>query len=238
MLLLGIDLETTGTDPTLHHVVEVGAILYNTETKREVQSFSTLVVPSENWIIPPLISHLTGIHSLDVLDLGMSSSGAWSFIAKMASKAEAWCAHNASFEKSFIPEGHILNEMACFDTMLDIPYPDYVRHRDLERLSLSHGFPNMNAHKALPDVQAMFNVLSCYEWADVEAYWHSPSNYFECVAKGRTFLPFELKDEAKSLGLQWDGANKKWGANLRQMEYESLTKRIEDEDLNVELLIA
>lgn len=230
MYLLGIDVETTGLDPSQHHVIELAGALYNTETRRVTSCFSFLL-KHEDMVITPEITALTGIHACDVLEFGVQHSTAWAHIAKMAGKAEAWVAHNAEFERGFIPESHGIFSLPCLDTMKDVPYPSQIRHRDLERLSLSHGCPNMIAHQALPDVLTMFEVLSRYDWDEVQTYWQTPAHEFQALCT------FENKDHAKALGFNWDGKRRIWVAELRQREQKTITEKIKKEGLPVELVI-
>ena len=45
MLLLGIDLETDGLDPKVNNILEVGAVLYDWDTKTPVQMLSEFIDP-------------------------------------------------------------------------------------------------------------------------------------------------------------------------------------------------
>jgi DNA polymerase III epsilon subunit-like protein len=232
-ILLGIDFETTGVYAPDCHIIEIGAALYNTETKSTSSAISMLI-KSPDMVISPEITQLTGIHPCDVVEFGVSLQGAIAYVAKMAGKSAAWVAHNASFEQSFM-DVHcplFLKELPLLDTMKDIPYPSHIRHRDLERLSLSHGCPNLMAHRALPDVFAMFEILKRYDWGEVETYWKEPSCTYQAQCS------FDDKDQAKSLGFAWDGDRKMWLKDLRQEECLDLCKRVQDEGLSVTIVRA
>ena len=231
MLLLGLDFETTGVYAPDCHIIEIGASLYNTETKSTLNSISMLV-KSPEMVISPEITQLTGIHPCDVIDAGVSLPGATAYVAKMAGRADAWAAHNADFEQSFM-DVHcpsFLKELPLLDTMKDIPYPSHIRHRDLERLGLSHGCPNLMAHRALPDVLAMFEVLKCYDWETVKAYWQEPAHTYQAQCD------IKDKDQAKRLGFKWNPDSRKWLKDLRQAECLALLQEVHDKHLNVTII--
>ena len=47
MLLLGLDFETTGLDPAVHSICEVGAQLWDVDERRAIQSMGYLVKVSD-----------------------------------------------------------------------------------------------------------------------------------------------------------------------------------------------
>lgn len=59
MILLGIDLETTGLDITTCGVIEVGAVLWDTGANQILRSYSTLVRTEQ--AIPSEVTKLAGI---------------------------------------------------------------------------------------------------------------------------------------------------------------------------------
>jgi DNA polymerase III epsilon subunit-like protein len=60
--LVAIDLETTGLDPKLDAIIEIGAV--RTRDGEIVAEYSTLINPGT--AIPPYVTHLTGIRTEDV----------------------------------------------------------------------------------------------------------------------------------------------------------------------------
>jgi len=233
MLLLGIDFETTGLYPPDCHIIDIGISLYDPELGIEIESYSTLI-KNVGVTVSPVITAITGIADEAVYAHGKRPEIAFKAIENMAGKASAWVAHNGDFEREFMkvhmPESRLL-ELPLLDTMKDIPYPDSIRHRDLERLGLSHKCPNLMAHRALPDVQAMLEVLKCYDWETVKAYWHEPSLTYwaDC--------DIENKDQAKGLGFGWNPNIRKWTKSLRKSEHLALCKTVDDEQLDLKIIL-
>ena len=222
MKLIGIDFETTGIDPTVDKVIEMGYAIYDTDTGHVVRSGSWLVNDASA-SIPEEIEHLTGICSED-LKHGFPPKKAWSGLGSLATGCQALVAHNAEFELGFIRaalgDGAALLSLPVLDTVRDIPYPSYMKHRDLERLSLYHGCPNLMAHRALPDVLTMLAILAWYPWRQVAEYWMLPTVALKAVG-----LPYNRKDEVKALGFQWDGDAKVWLKNTRGEETEAVLEK-------------
>jgi DNA polymerase III alpha subunit (gram-positive type) len=219
MLLLGIDFETTGLDPQTASIIEIGAVLYCPYFKSVVQSFSVLTTAEE---VPEEITSLTGI-TLELLQANaVPLDKAFDSLERFARKASLLVAHNADFEKSFIqavrPQSPLL-EMQTLDTMTDIPYSPHIRHRDLERLSISHNCVNSTYHRALPDVMTMFSVMSRYEWDDVMAYYVSPTREVQAI------VGFDNNHLAKQCSFQWNPDRKQWLKKVKDLDMEVLQKK-------------
>jgi DNA polymerase III epsilon subunit-like protein len=244
MLLLGIDFETTGVHAPDCHIIEIGVSLYNPEMKLVTESHGILV--NNGVVIPAEITQITGITQEAVYAHGRRPESALQYVEQLATKATAWAAHNADFERDFIkvhmPDSRLL-QIPCLDTMKDIPYPSHVKHRDLERLGLSHGCPNLMAHRASPDVLAMFEILKRYDWEDVEAYWKEPAATFKAVFSPDDYPDrfndpafHACKDLVKSLGFKWDKPNGQWIFSARQREILEACQAVNESGLNVTIV--
>jgi DNA polymerase III subunit epsilon len=210
-ILLGIDLETTGIEPHLGHIIEVGVALYDTETKMLFNEMSLLVndmtpnAEGNGWVIPDEIRYLTGIHPQTLLDQAVSLANAFNFVHKLASRADYLVAHNAKFETQWIlhhlPESPLLTK-PLIDTLTDLPYSPHQKHKDLERFCLKHRVFYPHAHRALHDVVAMMDVLKCYPFDKVLERSCSPS------IKLQAMVSMQQKDLAKAIGYGWNPENK------------------------------
>lgn len=98
MIVRVIDLETTGVDPSEGaEIIEIAAVDVDLTPGafRIVQSQSTLVKCSRT--IPPETS---AIHH--IIDADLENAPAWDEVISNYGGAEAYCAHNAKFERLFL----------------------------------------------------------------------------------------------------------------------------------------
>ena len=227
-ILLGIDLETTGIEPHLGHIIEVGVALYDTETKMLFNEISLLVNdgfvnPTDNSeIISENIHYLTGIHPKTLMEQGGTLVKAFDFVNRLALKADYIVAHNADFEiqwiKHHLPDSPLLNK-PLIDTMTDLPYSRHQKHKDLERLCLKHNVFYPHAHRALHDVVAMMDVLKCYHFNKVIERFCSPSVNLQAM------VSFEEKDLAKAIGYGFNPQNKTWTKTVKELDVQAELER-------------
>lgn len=154
MLIRCIDTETTGLDPKKDQLCEVGWVDLDLDedagTLKRKGLASMLVNPGIP--IPPEISAVHHIVDEDVRDVNLTPAGA----IEIVSGADAYVAHNAAFEKQFLPfktwictykvgvtlwpdaPGHSLQTLRYWLGLIDIPH--------LDRATAP-------MHRALPDSQ-------------------------------------------------------------------------------------
>ena len=101
-MLLIIDLETTGTDPAVDHVVEVGAVLFDVDLAVPVACKSALVRAESNPAelvngIPA--AALTGSWCITPEQVRPMLAG----FAKLSPEPPIWVAHNAAFDRQWLP---------------------------------------------------------------------------------------------------------------------------------------
>jgi DNA polymerase III subunit epsilon len=159
MNLLIIDTETTGLDPNIHQVIEVGAILYSVEHRAAIQQVSTLIECFEN-----PAQHVNGIDP-GLTQISPHGSCLWT-ISHMAARAEYIVAHNADFDRQWFSKAplrpllnHLGEYLPWLDTM-DMPFPGSEPGSNLVKLALSQGVPVVSAHRALTDCQLIASIFS------------------------------------------------------------------------------
>ena len=92
-----LDTETTGVDPSLHDIVEVGAILFDLEHACAIESWASLVrCPSNaaeaiNRIPAAAVAELEDAHAAEAVLSGLQSAAEW---------AEAVVAYSAPFDRA------------------------------------------------------------------------------------------------------------------------------------------
>ncbi len=212
MILLGVDVETTGLNHLSDEVTEVGAVLWCTEKSTPLRLFSKFVqakVP-----ISEEITQLTGITQEMVDKYGEPADAVAEELKDFAKDSEALVAHNAVFDINFLNGMGFVYDRPVIDTRVDIKYPGFVTTRKLTHLAADHGFANPFAHRALFDVLTMLRVLEKYDFYEVLARSKEP------LVRASAQVSFAKKDLAKARGYSWDADNKTWFKEMKKSDAE------------------
>ncbi|HYI00158.1 helicase C-terminal domain-containing protein [Hyalangium sp.] len=149
-----LDLETTGLDPRVDEVIELGALFF--ENGQEVRRIARLYSPSRP--LPITIRRLTGID--DALLAGRPRFG--SDMEELREALTGWTvvAHNAPFEKGFLPEllGPIRAPVLDSCELLHYLHPELSSH-SLEAMLRWAGQKPRTAHRVVTDCLATHAVL-------------------------------------------------------------------------------
>ncbi len=151
MRFVALDFETTGTDPMLDRIIQVGAVLF--DTAEPLARFVTYVRYTSS--LPVRIKRLTGITEQQLVDapeIQHVIENLLGFIGK-----EPVIAHNASFEEGFLEAeagraGIRLPPIRFIDTveLSRLACPDLHNHR-LDIMAQSLGIPLPQHHDAESD---------------------------------------------------------------------------------------
>lgn len=222
MVVLGVDIETTGLDPKQSEVTELGIVLYDLEKKFTIYQGSHLIM-KEKHDIPKEVEELTGITNELRTKWGVPKEGVKESFQQAMGHADYLMAHNAGFEQSFLGK----MTMPWIDTATDLPYPPTITTRKLTYLAAEHGVCVRTAHRALEDVKTMIAIASHYDPAVIKKYADSPSiNVRACVG-------FETKDLAKERGYRWNGEKKIWVKPLKEFQ---LNEEMDEAPFQVEVI--
>ena len=233
MLLLGLDLETTGRDIMVDQAIEVGAVLWDTDKAKPLKIFSEMVFYDEIWkgatstkedierLIKVSYSELQqyGKHPLDVYH-GLKQIMSIPDIAAVV-------AHNGNeFDKPLLLNnlkrwGIEIPNLPWIDTMIDIPYSPEIKARKLPYIAAEHGFLNPFAHRAIFDVLTMLKIVQFY---DIE--WILKVSKEPIVTLvANTVHPREdgghSNEVAKSRGFHYDVPNKRWIKVVRESQVQT-----------------
>lgn len=217
MRLLGIDFETTGLDPAVDTITEVGAVLWDTELSAPilVQSFYLdfgIETLSEE------ITQLTGITLPQLKEFGLEPEMGLNIVHSMLQNVTAFVAHNGTafdskFYKSWCARVNI--EPAShhwIDTQNDLPYPDNIKTRKLTHLAAEHKFLNPFDHRAVFDVLTMLKVMDCYDPNDVLKLSCEPT---VCLQASVTYPD---RKQASDRGYRWNGDRKIWWRTFKESQ--------------------
>lgn len=220
MYILGLDFETTWTDPVnpkLARPTEVGAVLYDTEKRMPVRIYNSLVYdPSDYPSSPQELVDLTGI-SDDMLEKnGIMPNEMLEVLNSLMDISDYVLAHNGTeFDKVIYEEecerwGARVVELHWIDTKTDVPYPDHIKTRKLTHLAADHGFANPFSHRALFDVLTMLKVCEEYDFTEIVKLSKEPN--VTVVAN----VSYHDRELAKKRGYYWDGENKRWKKQMKE----------------------
>ncbi len=171
MLLLGLDLETTGLDIGSSEIIEIGAVLWDWSRKIPLKINSDLVQCEKP--VPPEISALTGIEDQQLRDWGLPLNEALARLHDLSLAADYVVAHNGNgFDRLFLERVWLHHPQTKFqkkwiDTLTDLPLGSKINTRKLGYLAAEHGFLNPFSHRAVFDVLTMLKVMSHYP----EKFW-------------------------------------------------------------------
>lgn len=223
MLLLGVDVETTGLDTANDRIIELGAVLWSVEEKKPLVLYSDLIFVGDREV-PAVIESLTGISDGHVKKYGMPLQYVLGRFNYLAQQADFIVAHNGTnFDKPILEAEYA---RACFpfpkapwiDTSVDVPYPEKTGTRKLTYLAAEHGFLNPFAHRAIFDVLTMTAVLSRYDAEEVARISKEPSVTLTAMTRPPWVDGGKSNDAAKAKGYRWNGADKKWQKTVKRSQ--------------------
>jgi DNA polymerase III alpha subunit (gram-positive type) len=220
MLMLGIDLETTGLNKDIDKIIEVGVVVFS--------PFDWSIWTMHSWLVhqkvPEHIRDLTGISQIMLDKNGQSEFVVANKLVALINhfKINSIVAHNAPFDIGFLKEfikqlpehSSILDDKLIIDTKIDLPYKKDMGQGDLTRICAKHGFLNPFAHRAVFDVLSMIKVMSNYNIEEITFRAKSPNVTLVSDA------PFSQKEEVKKAGFYWKPATKTWERLVKQCDIE------------------
>ncbi len=152
------DIETTGLDPTVNEITEIGAL--KLKGLEVVDMFSSLIKPKNP--IPPEITDLTGIDNNMVAAAPPIEEVLPKFIGFAG--AATLIAHNADFDLSFIKHHYkqltnkeINNSVLCTLKLSRYLLSNLMNHK-LHTVASHFGFTVQNRHRAMGDVELTYQV--------------------------------------------------------------------------------
>ncbi|MCP5276940.1 MAG: 3'-5' exoribonuclease [Thiobacillus sp.] len=149
-----IDLETTGANPTIDRITEIGIVEVEGE---KVSTWNTLVKPERT--IPAFIQQLTGISNEMVADAPTFAQVADELDQRL--QGRLFIAHNARFDYGFIKnEFQRLGRRFRADVLCTVRlsrklFPEHHRH-NLDSLIARHGLVTGDRHRALADADLIW----------------------------------------------------------------------------------
>ena len=219
-LVLVIDIESTGIDAKKDEIIEIGAALYDWETKKPVSLQSDIILYDGK--LSETIKRITGIEDW-MLEKPYATplKTAMFRLSRLMISAKYIVGHNLPFDLRFLATaaaktGIILPERILIDTMRDLPISEHIKTKKLGYLAEEHGLFNPFKHRAVFDCLTTFQLMSCYKLEDILESQKSETITVEAI------VDFDHKDLAREQGFHWDGPEKKWLMEIKKSRYEKL----------------
>ena len=211
-VLLIIDTETTGLDPSHGQCIEVGAVLFHVASRALLAQVSFLLPASRN-----PAQHVNGI-AAEVTQLPQPWQAGLSCFEAMLDRADAVLAHNVAFDRQWFGIGPLpAIEKPWICSMADIQWPADRHLRptpSVRDLALAYGVPVWAAHRALTDCIYLVQVFErCVDLEELLAAAQEPRQLF------RAKLSYAERHRAKEAGFRWnDPVAGAWSRRLSDRE--------------------
>lgn len=204
-----LDTETNGLEPGKHQVIECAVILYDLELATPLESYSRLLYAKHNDAFEINQIPLAALPAAPT----QNPNGEWVKFENMASHADAFVAHNAQFDRRFVPTW-ISEKKPWVCSENDIEWPRGKSGSTLVKLALAHNLGVVSAHRALTDCDTLARLFTRAAELGVNLVKLIEDAMLPKV-RLQALVPFDRKDEAKDAGFRWESDKKQWVKDVR-----------------------
>lgn len=234
MKLLGIDFESTGKDPQIARITEIGALLkYLPPKEKSTRYYSKLLFDVS---YPPQsqeVIEVTGITDEMLKSEGVTPPVGLLELFYSIGDADYIFAHNKEFDKTLLYKecarwGLTPPERPWICTMTEVPYPDRLRCRKLSHLAIDHGIAVDPAklHRAVGDVELMLRIVDCYPFPDLLRFASESTLILEAKVVPPWTDSGKSTQKAKERGFRWQETGgkvyaKRWVKSIKKSRLEN-----------------
>ena len=223
--LLILDTETTGLDPETQHCVEVGAILFDVQS-RAVLAQQSFLLPAETNAAEP-INRIPAA----VTRLPQPWKEGLRWFQNLLDAADVLVAHNAAFDRQWFGRGElpaVTQPWLCSMDDMRWPADRQLRSRPSVRdLALAYGVPVWAAHRALTDCIYLAEVFARCE--DLEQQLLQGLEPRQLV---RAKVSYDDRQLARDAGFRWNDPIKgAWARRMSEREIQELSFPVAPVDL-------
>ncbi len=230
---MNVDLEFSGPNLDKDRVIEIGAVLWDSEYGQPVKQMSELILENGKPPISQEVFELTGI-SDELLERwgakGEAIEKVLSNLKVMMEQADYIVAHNGTnYDKPMIGAmfnryGIAMPNTLWIDTYKDVEFPSRIRSKSQAMLEHSHGFINPFPHRALTDVLSLLKIISNYDLDRMVKLAKSPILTLQAVlnppnwSDQKELQEFNLKKNKVSRAqFKWNPENKTWTKKVHKI---------------------
>ena len=208
-----IDTETTGLDTDVCEIIELGYQIIEFDS----QGYFYKVLSAQNFLNEPkgeISAEVTQVTGLTMDDV-QGQTIPWDKVEAEIKDVQLCVAHNASFDRPVLERYSdvFVNKIwGCSVAQIDWMKQAHVASRSQEFLCWKVGQFFYGAHRALDDVQALTQLLSCsISENNVPAF----SFLLNAVRQSKSLIkatgaPFDIKDALRSRGYRWNVSERVW----------------------------
>lgn len=235
MLIAGFDTETTGLNVKEDHIVQVGVVLWDTESakKKAKMKFDAVIKGEHIREIPAKAAESNGLSMADVEKYGCKIQDVFTCLHQVFARCDAIMAFNGdNFDRPIYEENckrHGIEPVAgklWIDAMTEVPYPSDKTARRLTYLASEHGFVNPFPHDAISDVLTMLKIADLYDWNRIVEMARTPTYVVQAVmpfTKDEMFSTRKeefkvMKDRVKENGFFFDFETKTWSKRVKEFD--------------------
>lgn len=220
MIVLGLDIESTGLDKVKDRPIEVGLALWTTKFNRTLDARGFLVQP-DGVPVTAEITDITGINQGMVDKFGYTSEEGYDESMYFIDRAEAIVAFNgARFDIPMYREWAKRLAKQFPEKLIIDPYTDLpMRGQELITMCAKMGI-YYDPHEAGADVGAMLRLMSKFDFEVVLTRAKSPTVVIQSL-QGR----YE-NDKAKKHKFRWNPDRKMWWKAVKEIDVDELAKAV------------
>ena len=213
MYIIGLDVETTGLDAE-DEIVEMGAVLYCTITKRNIASFGK-IYKVEKWSDEAQECHKIDRSISNLMEFAKDSIDPWDLLS--GDLAKYVVAHNAAHDYKFVTKvWPSFKKKPWLCTVEDLPHRQVIHatSKRLAHLCADYQIMFTNWHQALADAEACAKIAGLHDLD--EAYNFKMTPKYKLICRGDFIkdiknhladCPSTVFDGRKYV---WDSENKYW----------------------------
>lgn len=223
MLVVGLDLESTGLDKIQDRPIETAMVLWSTNYNRGLDS-RALLIQSDGVPVTPDITEINGITQEMCDALGYSPADAYDESIRYIDRADAIVAFNG--RRFDIPMCNSwANRLATKfpDKLIIDPFQDLpMKGQELITMCAKKRI-YYNPHEALADVGAMLELMGKFDFETVLMRAKSP------VVVVQSLQSQKENKKAKKHKFRWNPDEKIWWKAVKQMDIDELARKVNGE---------
>jgi len=223
MIVVGLDLETTGLNKVADRPIEACVTLWTTNFHRSLDSRS-LLIQSDGVKIPAEVTEKTGITQSMVDKFGYTPSEAYEEVVNWVERSEAIVAFNGRrFDLPICKNwasrlGFKFPERPIIDPFADLP----MQGQELITMCAKKGM-FYSAHEAGADVSAMLALMSKFDFPLLWERSQSP------VLVIRSMQGRNENEKVKKHKFRWNPDRKIWWKAVKEIDLDTLAKQVNNE---------